>query len=98
MSRRCAMSYGLIATLVAAGASGAIGAAHAQGDDGGFKGGFKQGVSQAVDPSNEVNEAFDNAKDQICGNDPHSLACTVAVILGIGVPAMLAIQTVTRIG
>ena len=69
-----------------------VGTAHAQGNDGGIKDGFKFGVSQAVDPSGKVNEAFDDAEAQICGNDQQSLACQITVILGIGVPMLLAIR------
>lgn len=87
----CATIVALVAMMPLAGA------AHAQVDDGGIKGGLKSGVSQAVDPSERVNEAFDEAEDQICGHDPHSLACKVIAITAIGVAMIFIVLGVGEI-
>ena len=94
MDRRRAMAYGMIVTLAAAGASGAIDSAYAQDDDGRFKGVFKQGVSQAVDPSSDVIEGLDRAESLACDHDPHSPDCSVVTATSNGVKARFAVAEV----
>lgn len=95
MGSRSVAACATIAALVAM--MQLAGAAHAQVDDGGIKGGLKSGVSQAVDPSERVNEAFDEAEGQICGHDPHSLACKVIGITAIGVAMIFIVLGVGEI-
>ena len=90
MDGRSVLTCMTIALLAAAMAP--AGTANAQGDDGGIKGGFKSGISQAVDPSERVNEAFDEAESQICDPDRHSLACKVIVIIGTGVAVIFIVR------
>ena len=97
MDRRRAMAYGMIVTLAAAGASGAIDSAYAQDDDGRLKGVLKQGASQAVDPSSDVVEGLDRAKSLACDHDPHSPDCSVVTTTSNGVKAMFAVAGVVGI-
>ena len=81
------MALAVLATMVAP-----VGAAHAQGNDGGIKDGLKFSVSQVVDPSGEVNEAFDRAERQICDHDPHSPSCTTVTVTANGVKVIFAVS------
>ena len=75
----------VLATMVAP-----VGAAHAQGDNGGVKSAFKWGASQFADPSDKVTAAANNAERQICDGSPHSLSCTFAIIFSIGIAIIFA--------